>query len=237
MKRSEKAESQPTSRPWPAEKVEQWDLERLFPAPANPRTHAKADIDQLAKLIERYGWTMPVLCDETGTIIAGEARTLAARQLELKTVPVIVARSWTEQEKRSYRIADNQLTLRSSWDLELLGIEMDWLKAEGFNLDLTGFDPAELEAILKTARSGGLTDPDATPEVPDEAISRLGDIWIMDNHRAACGDSTAKGTVAQLLGDSAPLLMVTDPPYGVAYDPSWREGQDLGVGKAQREKC
>lgn len=224
------------TRPWPAARIELWPIERLIPYPQNARLHSRADIDQIAASVLRWGWTMPVLSDEQGNVIAGYARTLAALQLGLPLIPVIVARGWSEDERRAYRIADNQLAARASWDPERLGIELGALGTSGFDLGLIGFDPDQLEAILASSRPGGLTDPDAVPEESREPVSRHGDTWLMDAHRVVCGDSTAKEDVARVLAGAEPQLMVTDPPYGVDYDPSWRERRSLGVGQRSKGK-
>src|SRR5258708_9149614 len=108
------------SRPWPADRVERWPIERLIPYATNPRLHTAADIDKIAASIVEFGWTMPVLVDEKGIVIAGAARIAAAAKLRHKSIPVIVARGWSEEQKRAYRLADNQLAARASWDFELL---------------------------------------------------------------------------------------------------------------------
>src|SRR5262249_47564956 len=140
----------------------------------------------------------------------------------LTSVPVIVARGWSEQEKRAYRLADNQLAARASWNDDLLRSELQWLGVAGFELGLIGFEPDQLETILAGMGSSGLTDPDSVPEIPDQPISEPGDVWEMDDHRVGCGDSTSASDVMTMLAGSQPHLMVTDPPYGVHYEPSWR---------------
>ena len=144
---------------------------------------------------------------------------------------MLVARGWSEEEKRAYRVADNQLAARASWDFERLSSEFGDLKLSGFDLDLIGFEPDQLKAILASSRSSGLTDPDSVPEVLDQPVSRLGDVWLLGDHRIGCGDSTRATDVAAVLGGSQPHLMVTDPPYGVGYEPSWRARHGLGSGK------
>jgi DNA modification methylase len=174
---------------------------------------------------------MPVLVDENGMLISGEARIAAALKLKLKTIPVIVARGWNEAEKCGYRLTDNQLAARASWDFERLGSELGDLKFSGFDLNLIGFEPEQLEAILASSRPSGLTDPDSVPEALDQPVSRLGDVWLLGDHRIGCGDSTSATDVAPVLGESQPHVMVTDPPYGVSYEPSWRGRRKLSGGK------
>jgi DNA modification methylase len=133
-------------------------------------------------------------------------------------------------------VADNQLAARASWDFEQLRHELRELGFAGFELGLLGFEPDQLETILAGSGPSGLTDPDSIPEVPDQPVSGPGDIWLLGDHRVGCGDSTIAVDVASVLAGSAPHLMVTDPPYGVGYDPSWRAHRGLGTGTLARGK-
>jgi DNA modification methylase len=232
------AQSEPAgpTRPWPADQVERWSIERLKPYADNPRVHSEADLGKIAASILKWGWTMPVLVDEHGELISGHARVGAAIILELKSIPVIVAKGWSEEEKRAYRVADNQLAARASWNLDLLRGGLQALDFADFDLGLIGFEPDELETILAGLGTSGLTDPDSIPEVDDKLVSRLGDIWLLGKHRVGCGDSTSAADVAPVLAGSQPHLMVTDPPYGVEYDPSWRARRNQSGGKLARGK-
>jgi ParB-like chromosome segregation protein Spo0J len=164
------------ARPWPAERIEYWPIERLIPYANNARLHSATDLDKIAASIRRWGWTMPVLADEQGELIAGHARIGAAAKLGLQSIPVIVARGWSEDERRAYRLADNQLAARGSWDPEQLRSELRDLDFGGFDLGLIGFEPDQLEAILAGLGASGLTDPDSVPEVPAQPISQRGDV-------------------------------------------------------------
>ena len=232
---SEPAGAGPT-RPWPADQPERWPIERLIPYATNPRLHTEADIDKIAASIVEFGWTMPVLVDEKGIVIVGAARVAAAAKLRHKSIPVIVARGWSEEQKRAYRLADNQLAARASWDFELLCNELRELDFAGFDLSLIGFEPDQLETILAGLGSSGLADPDSVPEVPDNPVTQRGDVWLLGDHRAGRGDSTSAADVAPVLARSEPHLMITDPPYGVGYDPSWRARRGLGAGNLARGK-
>jgi hypothetical protein len=159
------AEASPT-RPWPADRVERWPIERLISYVKNPRLHSEADIDKLAESIRQWGWTNPVLVDENGTLIAGHGRVAAAAKLKLTPIPVIVARGWSEDEKQAYRLADNELAARASWDFDLLGNELRDLQFSGFDLDLIGFEPDRLQEILAGLGSSGLSDPDTSRKYP-----------------------------------------------------------------------
>jgi DNA modification methylase len=165
-------------------------------------------------------------------LIAGHARVGAAAKSGLESVPVVVARGWSEEEKRAYRLADNQLAARASWDPELLHNEVQGLGVAGFDLDLIGFDRDQLASILAGLGSTGLTDPDSVPEVPEHPVTRLGDMWLLGEHRVGCGDSTKAADVSQVLAGCEPHLMIADPPYGVSYDPSWRGRRKLSTGQA-----
>src|SRR3954453_703974 len=132
------------------------------------------------------------------------------------------AAGWTEAQRRAYTIADNKLTLNGGWDEELLGLELGELEVLGFDLDLIGFSDDE-RAALSASLTEGLTDPDVVPDLPDNPVTRPGDLWVMGSHRLICGDSTLPEDTSRLLAGVSPHLMVTDPPYGVSYDPAWRK--------------
>src|SRR5882672_12577998 len=163
-----------SARPWPAERIERWPIERLIPYANNARLHSEADLDKLAAAIRKWGWTMPVLVDEEGNLLAGHARIAAAPRAGVTSIPVIVARGWSEEEKRGYRLADNQLAARASWDFEQLRNELKELGFAGFDLGSIGFEPDQLETVLAGFGTSGLTDPDSVPEVPDKPVTRPG---------------------------------------------------------------
>jgi DNA modification methylase len=205
---------------WPADAVERRALTALAPFARNSRTHSDAQIAQLAASIREWGWTMPVLIDEAGTIIAGHGRVLAARSLGIEEIPVMVAGGWSDAQRRAYVIADNRLAETAGWDEDLLAAELGLLGEDGFDLALTGFDGAALDRLL--AGDNAREDEDDVPEAPDAPVTTPGDLWTLGRHRLLCGDCTDAPSVARLLGDLRPHLMVTDPPYGVSYDPAWR---------------
>ena len=217
---------------WPADRVERRPIGRLIPYARNARTHNEEQVAQIAASIREWGWTNPVLVAEDGTIIAGHGRVLAARKLRIADVPVMIASGWTDAQKRAYAIADNKLTLNGGWDQELLGLELGELELLGFDLDLIGFSENE-RAALAAQFTEGLTDPDEVPALPSEAVARAGDVWVLGPHRLLCGDSTSPDNVKKLLAGVKPHLMITDPPYGVNYDPAWRKraGVNLNTRK------
>ena len=218
---------------WPADTIERKKVKDLTPYARNARTHSDAQVAQIAASIREWGWTNPILVDETGNIIAGHGRVLAARQLNITDVPVMTATGWTDAQKRAYILADNQLALNAGWDTELLRVEVGELASEGFSLDLIGFDDDFLANLLNDTTEG-LTDPDEIPETPEEPVSVIGDTWILGNHRIRCGDSTNPTDVDAVLGSVKPHLMVTDPPYGVEYDADWRNR--AGVAKLAKAR-
>jgi len=201
----------------PADKVERWSIDRLIPYARNSRVHSHQQVAQLAASIKEWGWTNPILVDTDGQIIAGHGRLEAARRLKLTEVPVMVADGWTDAQKRAYVIADNKLALNADWNTEMLTYEFDDLKELGFNLDLTGFTLDEIEAMRPEQVSEGLTDEDAVPEAPEEPVTKLGDVWILGNHRLMCGDSTSIDAVEKLMDGQKADMVFTDPPYGVDY--------------------
>ncbi|WP_182179453.1 site-specific DNA-methyltransferase [Methylobacterium radiotolerans] len=206
---------------WPADHVERRPISALVPYARNARTHSDEQVDQIAASINEWGWTTPVLIDEESGIISGHGRMLAAAKLGIADVPVMVARGWSEAQRRAYCIADNQLAANAGWDRDLLRVEFGALQELDFDIALTGFS-IEAVADLMAERTAGLTDPDDVPEAPVEPVTRECDIWCLGRHRLLCGDSTNANDVDAALAGIVPHLMVTDPPYGVEYEPDWR---------------
>jgi len=207
------------------EAIETWSLDRLRPYARNAKTHGPDQVAKIAASMAEFGWTVPVLVSSDGEVIAGHGRILAATQLGLTDAPVIVLDHLSEAQRRAYRIADNKLTELGEWNDGFLSEELKGLAEDEFDLSLIGFDEAELSALLNgieddnpAARDG----EDEIPDTPEDPVTRPGDLWILGNHRLLCGDATAATDVERLLGTVKPLLMVTDPPYGVDYDPGWR---------------
>lgn len=190
-------------------------IEDLIPYVKNSRTHSEDQIAQIAASIKEFGWTNPILIDGDNGIIAGHGRVMAARKLKYKQVPTIELKDLTETQRKAYIIADNRLALNAGWDNEMLTIELKDLLADGFALDILGFDPKELSALLEPEVVEGLTDEDAVPDVPDEPQTKLGDIYQLGNHRLMCGDSTMINDVEKLVDNAKIDLCYTDPPYGI----------------------
>ena len=210
---------------WPADQVERWPVDKLVPYARNSRTHSDTQVAQIAASIKEWGWTTPVLVSEDGTLIAGHGRVMAARKLGLQEVPVMIARGWTEAQRRAYVLADNQLALNAGWDMDLLSIEMQDLNADGFDLSLIGFDDKMLDALLADKTEDGLTDPDDVPEPPADPVSKLGDVWLLGKHKIVCGDCT-DANVAKIIGAESCDLLLSDPPYGLGYEYAEHDDSD-----------
>lgn len=220
-----------------AQKVVQKQVSDLVPYLQNARTHDKEQVSLIAESIKKFGFNNPVLLDGENGVIAGHGRLMAARLLKMTHVPCIELSHLTETQKKAYILADNQIALRSSWDEKMLKSELALLNDEGFDMKQLGFLENDLKALLVDPRPAGAKEDDI-PELPEKAISVMGDQWILgrpaDGHRVRCGDSTSAQDVSKLIGLSKPHLMVSDPPYGVKYEPSWREGKDNGTKKGRR---
>jgi len=210
--------------------IKEVEVSALIPYAKNSRTHDDAQVAQIAASIKEFGWTNPILVDGDKGIIAGHGRLMAARKLKMDKVPVIELSGMTEAQKKAYVIADNRLALNAGWDNAMLTIELQDLEDEGFDLSLTGFDKDELDALLNPIEeTKGLTDEDSVPDVPTEPKTKLGDIYILGNHRLMCGDSTSIDDAEKLMDGLLADLVFTDPPYNVDY--SGRGANNLGTIK------
>ena len=193
--------------------IVQRNIEDLIPYVKNSRTHSDDQIAQIAASIKEFGWTNPILIDGDNGIIAGHGRVMAARKLKYKQVPTIELKDLTETQRKAYIIADNRLALNAGWDNEMLTIELNDLLADGFALEILGFDTKELDALLEPEVVEGLTDEDAVPDVPEEPKTKLGDIYQLGNHRLMCGDSTSIDAVDKLMDGQKADMVFTSPPY------------------------
>lgn len=214
--------------------IEHLLVSSLIPYARNSRTHSDEQVSQIAGSIREFGFTNPVLIDADGTIIAGHGRVMAARKLGLETVPCIRLGHLTSSQVRAYVIADNKLALNAGWDDQMLRSELESLQEDGFSMDLTGFSDDELAELLEPEVVEGETDPDQTPEVPVEPITKLGDVWILGNHRLMCGDSTSIESAKRLMGDDLADLLITDPPYNV--DMTAKNEMLQKAGKARKDE-
>src|SRR5713101_7851691 len=187
----------------------------LVPDPRNARTHPKRQIDQLKSSMEAFGFTNPILADPEGHIIAGHGRLQAARAMGLAELPVITLSGLSETQKRALRIADNKIALNAGWDLEILQLELGELGSIDVDIDLTltGFSTGEIDVILTSA-----VDPDdeVIPPVPATPRTKLGDIWMLGDHRVGCGDGRDGEFLQRVIGHGARVdAAFLDPPYNL----------------------
>jgi len=214
--------------------VESLAISKLTPYPENPRKN-RAAVTKVADSIKEFGFRQPIVVDEDMVVLAGHTRLQAAKRLKLRQVPVHIAKGLTAAQAKAYRLMDNRSAEDASWDLDLLSVEITDLLSDGYDLALTGFSGDELNELLSMG-----DDNEGEDELPEdvESITKPGDLWILGNHRLKCGDSTNASDVEHLLNDVRPHLMVTDPPYGVDYDPDWRNqankwsGSNVKLGAA-----
>jgi DNA modification methylase len=202
-----------------------WPVSKLVPYFRNPRINDHA-VERMAASITEFGFKIPILARSSGEVVDGHLRLKAAQKMGMTEVPIILCDEWSEAQVKAFRLMANRSATWAEWDLELVAQEIADLKSLDFDLDLTGFDPGEMDGFL-------FRDPQDLPEedlvdIPGEPVTQRGDLWICGSHRVLPGDATCSEDVARLLGSATPLLMVTDPPYGVEYDPCWRERAGLG---------
>ena len=211
-------------------KVKITPVRELRPHPNNARTHSRKQVKQIAKSIEKFGFCNPVLVDDAKQIIAGHGRVEAAKLLGLEVVPTCLICHLSEAEKRAYILADNKLAENAGWDRELLAIELQGLIELDVDIELTGFETAEIDLVLEEAReaSGAPVGPeDKTPEPsPGPAVTQTGDLWLLGDHRLLCGDARNKIAYERLLEGAKAEFVFTDPPYNVAID-----GNVCGLGR------
>ena len=195
--------------------VEMRPTDTVRPYLGNPRRNDDA-VDAVARSITEFGFRQPIVVDGDGVIIAGHTRHKAALKLGLAEVPVHVASGLTPAQTRAYRLADNQTATLATWDDDALVTELLGLREQGYDLDLTGFDADELTRLLGADDAAPSGDPEDVPEPPAEAVTRLGDLWVMGQHRLVCGDAADPAAYARLLEGTPADLLLTDPLYNVA---------------------
>jgi DNA modification methylase len=216
-------------------RIEERSIESLKPYVRNARTHSKKQIKQIAASIERFGFTNPVLIGDDESIIAGHGRVEAAKLLGRKTVPTLQLSHLNDSERRAYILADNKLALNAGWDNELLAIELQGLLDVDFDLELTGFDIAEIDFIIEDGEKScpDVADPDddKVPNVTGPAITRMGDLWLLGRHKLHCGDAQDSDCFGRLVGHEQVDLLFTDPPYNVKID-----GHVCGLGSVKHRE-
>ncbi len=231
-------------------KLEYWQIDQLIDYSRNPRKNDVV-LQKMVASVQEFGMTIPILCQSNGLIIDGHLRMKVARHLKMETVPVVIADHLSEVQVKAFRLLANRSANWAEWDEDLLSLELSELQSMDFNLNLTGFDSKELELYLDSS------EPVNDDKVAEEQINKmdelqqkwqvqLGDLWLLGPHRVVCGDSTDVLIVAAAMNDVIPKVMVTDPPYGVEYDASWRDeaaktcksmgnGKDTAKGKVNND--
>lgn len=202
-----------------------WAISKFVSYRRNLRKNDRA-VDRMVASINEFGFKIPILVRSDGEVVDGHLRLKAAQKMALGEVPVILCDEWSAAQVKAFRLLVNRSASWADWDQDLVKLELEDLKSLDFDLNLTGFDPRELDDFLFDG--AGVNSEDAIPEPPEEPVSRIGDLWILGAHRVLCGDATSVQAVNRLFEVAMPALMITDPPYGVEYDPKWREEAGLG---------
>jgi DNA modification methylase len=230
---TERKESEAQAR----HEIQTWPIDRLSLYARNPRKNDAA-VDRMCTSIREFGFKIPVLARSNGEVVDGHLRLKAAHKLaswpggDTNGIPVILCDEWTDAQVQAFRLLVNRSVTWAAWDDELLALELKELNEADFDLSLTGFDPKEIDDLLLAPEDDNQAN--TVPPVPEIPVSRPGDLWLCGKHRILCGDSTRADDVARLLGERKPLLMVTDPPYGIELDSEWRDRAGLnGCGAAE----
>lgn len=216
-----------------AKQIELWSVDRLQPYERNARTHSPEQVAKIAASITEFGFTNPILVDSADGIIAGHGRLMAAKDLSLSEVPVIVLDHLSDAQRRAYILADNRLALDAGWDNDTLAQELATLQNDGFDLELTGFSDEELADLLEgvdVEQVDPQGDPDEVGDPPTDPVTVPGDVWVMGKHRLMCGDSLSIDNARTLLGNSQADLAFcsmafTDPPWNVGYGDNPKKGE------------
>jgi DNA modification methylase len=203
----------------PVSQITRVDIGSLHPNPRNAHTHSQKQIGQIARSIQQFGFTSPIVADENGLILAGHGRWLAAKKLGHAHLPAVFVSGLSDAERRAYILADNKLTENAGWDRAGLAVELrdlaPLLIEVGLDLALTGFETPEIDSLM-----GDLVDPeqdpiDYVPEIVVSPVSRRGDLWLLNRHRLLCGDAKMLAAVRQLMGGHRATMVFTDPPFNV----------------------
>jgi DNA modification methylase len=217
----------------PIVQIQLWPIDRFVPYIRHLRRNAAA-VDRMCSSIREFGFKVPCLVRGDGEVVDGDLRLKAARKLGLTEVPVILCDEWTLTQVKAFRLLVNRSAVWADWDKELLAVEFQELSEAYSDLSLTGFDPREIDDLLLLPNEDQREN--AAPPLSSNPVSRPGDLWLCGRppHRILCADATSPDAVAHLLGKHKPILMVTDPPYGIELDSEWRDRAGLnGCGPAQ----
>jgi len=213
-------------------KIEQVEVDKLIPYARNARTHSPSQINQIRASLREFGFVSPAVIDADLNVLVGHGRIEAAKQEGYKTVPCVFAEDLTDAQKKAYILADNRLALNAGWDEEMLAVELSDLQGTDFDVDLLGFDDSEINKLL-TDDDIQDDDFDVDEELKKPAVTKLGDLWLIGNHRLYCGDSTVPETYEALMDGKKANLVVTDPPYNVDYEGSAGKIKNDNMGSSK----
>lgn len=211
--------------------IEHTHIRELRPYPNNARTHSRKQITQIARSIKKFGFCNPVLIDAQNQIIAGHGRVEAAKLNGRDAVPTVRLSHLSDAEIRAYILADNKLAEKAGWDNEILAIELQCLVDLGFDMELTGFEVAEIDTIIQENGDGSEEPEDVAPGYADgPTVARPGDLWMLGDHLLACGDARDEATYELLMAGRKAEFVFTDPPYNCPID-----GHVCGLGRIRHK--
>ena len=217
-------------------KLEMVKVSELIPYVNNARTHSQEQVNKLRSSLREFGFVNPVIIDADKNVIAGHGRLMAAKEEGITEVPCVLVDYLTEAQKKAYILADNRYAQDAGWDEELLRLEIEALEGMDFDVSLTGFNEDEISDLFAGADTSDTQDDDfdLSDALEKAAFVERGDVWVVGRHRLMCGDATSEEDVATLMDGKKANLIITDPPYNVAFESS--DGLSIKNDKMENEK-
>ena len=217
-------------------KLEMVKVSELIPYINNARTHSQEQVNKLRSSLREFGFVNPVIIDADKNVIAGHGRLMAAKEEGITEVPCVLVDYLTEAQKKAYILADNRYAQDAGWDEELLRLEIEALEGMDFDVSLTGFNEDEISDLFAGADTSDTQDDDfdLSDALEKAAFVERGDVWVVGRHRLMCGDATSEEDVATLMDGKKANLIITDPPYNVAFESS--DGLSIKNDKMENEK-
>ena len=211
-------------------------VSELIPYVNNARTHSQEQVNKLRSSLREFGFVNPVIIDQDKNVIAGHGRLMAAKEEGITEVPCVLVDYLTEAQKKAYILADNRYAQDAGWDEELLRLEIEALEGMDFDVSLTGFNEDEISDLFAGADTSDTQDDDfdLSDALEKAAFVEKGDVWVVGRHRLMCGDATSEEDVATLMDGKKANLIITDPPYNVAFESS--DGLSIKNDKMENEK-
>ena len=209
---------------------------KLIPYVNNARTHSQEQVNKLRGSLREFGFINPVIIDSDFNVIAGHGRLMAAKEEGIEEVPCVLVDYLTEAQKKAYILADNRYAQDAGWDEELLRLEIESLEGMDFDVSLTGFNEDEIADLFADSEGTGAEDDDfdLSDALEKAAFVERGDVWVVGRHRLMCGDATSPEDVATLMDGKKANLIITDPPYNVAFESS--DGLSIKNDKMENDK-